>query len=175
MPRIVKVDLNQVNLQIDKIDNLVKRTGALENAVGNLGFQAVALDYLHAPPTTNNIVFTWTGGTLTLSWTKGFLQDKNASVQTLVPTKLSTSPSVVHTHGVAAGSKVVSASTWYWTGWDPVHQQMVINSNAAVLHQNFNVLIICQLFTGTAGQTGTAGGGGSRGGVDLSGMSYKNF
>jgi hypothetical protein len=175
MPRIVKVDLNQVNLQIDKIDNLVKRTGALEQAVGNAGFQIAALDYLHAPPTTNNLVFTWAGGTLTLSWPAGFIQDKNASAQTLVPTKLSSAPSIAHTHAVVAGSKVLSASTWYWVGWDSVHQQLVFNSNAGILHQNFNVLIICQLFTGTAGQAGVAGGGGSRGGVDLSGISYKNF
>ena len=178
MPRINKVDLTQINLQIDKIDNLNKRIGLLENQVGNIGYQTAALDYVHAPSTTNNLVFTWTGSTGKLSWTQGFIQDKNASqtTQTTYGPKISSAPSIPHTSNVAAGSLSASASTYYWLGWDTSQQQMALSINASVLHQNFNVLIICQVYTGTAGQTGVAGGGGSRGGgSDLSGLSYKNF
>src|SRR5579859_7745452 len=97
MPRIVKVDLNQINLQIDKIDNLIKRVGELESSIGNLGVQTAALDYLHAPPTTNNLTFTWTGATTTLSWLAGYIQDKNASAQNPISSNISSAKGPVHT------------------------------------------------------------------------------
>ena len=52
---------------------------------------------------------------------------------------------------------------------------MSYSKNSSVIHGNYNVHLLCQIYTGTTGQSGSAGGGGSNGGVDLSGLRYKNF
>jgi hypothetical protein len=52
---------------------------------------------------------------------------------------------------------------------------MVVTQDASVIHGNYNVHLLCQIYTGTVGQSGIAGGGGSTGGVDISGSRYKNF
>jgi hypothetical protein len=127
-------------------------------------------------PSVNNITFTWTGGTLTLSWTAGYVQDSS-----------------LKNYPVPAGSQVVSASTTYWLAWNPIQQQMAFNTSLATLvsgvgtaHQYSktgaqnvsagNNLVIAAVFTGTAGQSGTAGGGGSDpGGTGVSGTVYKKF
>lgn len=176
MPRINKLDLNQINRQIDRIDSITEQLGSLQNLVNNVGFQATIADPQHAPSTTNNLTFTWTGGTTTLSWNAGYIKSKNWSAPTLPrPAAISSAPGAQHIFPVAAGTLSLTPSTYYWLGWDSIHQQMIATQDASSLHANKNMHIICQIFTGTAGQTGAAGGGGSSGVSDLSGVRYKLF
>jgi hypothetical protein len=176
MPRIAQVDLVQVNNQVSRIDQLEAQLKALQKQSSSVGQQTIVADSGHAPATSNNLNFTWTGGTTTLSWTPGYIKDKNWSVQTTVrPAAKSSAPGQKHMFPVTSGNLVLAPSTYYWIGWDYVHNVMRATTDASSLHNNYNVHIVCQLFTGTGGQTGTAGGGGSQGGVDLSGARYKNF
>lgn len=176
MARIAKLELNQLNPQLQRIDELHSRLAAVESQLKNTSQQITQLDYGHAPLTTNNLTFTWTGGTKTISWGNGFIQDKNAVAQRLAQTPVSSAAGPPHNIQVQAGSLVVpTASTYYWLGWDNQHLQMAASKDAGSLLQNHNVVIICQLFAGTSGQTGTAGGGGSTGGTELSGAKYKLF
>lgn len=177
MPKIAHLDLAQVNKQVDRIDKLEHLVGDMKVLLDNVGHQTTVSDPSHAPQTTNNIAFTWTGATLTLSWAKGFIKDKNWNAQSAKGTPVkSSAPGAQHQWLVPAGSlSPLNASTYYWMAWDPVHQVMRATTDASVLHSNYSLLIICQLFTGTGAQSGSAGGGGSNGGVDFSGTRYKNF
>ena len=176
MPRIATLSLDQVNRQIDTIDSLRTQVSNLQKLVSNIGHQVTIADPIHAPQTTNNFIFTWTGATTTLSWVAAFIKDKNWSAQTLARAPaLSTAPGQQHIWSVPAGSLTLSASTYYWLGWDPDAQIMRATPDASSLHGDFDIQMICQIFTGTAGQSGVAGGGGSTGGTDLSGARYKNF
>lgn len=176
MPRIATLTLDQINRQLDLVDNLQKQVSTLQKQVTSVGQIAVVADPTHAPATSNNLTFTWTGGTGSLSWLQGFIKTKNWSTQTLArPAAKSSAPGQQQIFAIPAGSLTLLPSSYYWLGWDVPHSQMLATKDASVLHANFNVQIICQVFTGTAGQTGTAGGGGSTGGTDLSGSRYKNF
>lgn len=181
--RVSQLNLNQVNQQLDKVSELNDRLSKLEKEHQTLKFQTSNLDFVHARPTFNNLTFTWTGGSTTLSWTAGWIKDKNAVVDT--GTAFSQSPSwrfangipvaTTHNIGVPAGSLTLSASTYYWLGWDTAGQLMHATTDITTLYTHHDVQVICQLFTGTGAQTGTAGGGGSQGGSDLSGARYKLF
>ena len=180
MPRIANLDLAQINRQIDRLDNLHKTVSTLQSTLENIKYQVGQLDYHHARPTTNNLVFTWTGGTHTVSWPQGFIQDKNAEAQQILGDVFSSAkgPPILgqHTFNVPAGSQAgLTASTYYWVGWNHAASQMVFTTDAGQLFQDTHMMVICQLYTGTGAQTGVAGGGGSQGGVDLSGARYKNF
>lgn len=177
MARIAKLELNQLNLQLDRIEELHKRLAAVENRIAKHSFIIAATDPLHAPQTTNNIVFTWTGGTTTLSWTAGWIKDKNWNAQSLGTPAISSAPGVQHIWSIPAGSLTLTASTFYWLGWDPDKNTMRAEKDVSNLHGDRDIQIICQLFTGTGAQTGTAGGGGSSNanGSDLSGTRYKLF
>lgn len=177
MSKLTKVDLSQLNKHIDRIDRLEKQVGDLQVLLKNVGHQITVADPTHSPQTTNNLAFNWSGAGLTLSWAKGFIKDKNWNAQSAkgIPVK-SSAPGSQHLWLVPAGSlSPLTASTFYWLAWDPVHQIMRFSTDASILHSNFNLLVVCQAFTGTAGQSGSAGGGGSNGGVDISGLRYKNF
>lgn len=176
MPRISQVTLDQINRQIDLLDTLHAQVQDLQKQL-NFSAQHVAVtDPIHAPTTSNNMIFTWTGGSQQLSWVQGFLKDKNWTAQTTAdPAVKSSAKGQQHMFPIPAGAVPVNPSTFYWLGWDPVHQKMLATTDVSALHGNYNVHVICQVFTGTAGQTGVAGGGGSNGGVDLSGTRYKNF
>lgn len=160
MPRITsETDLREINRQLEHITTLKKQLDDLTQKVGNVGVQIKQVDILHAPATTNNILFTWTGGTLTLSWPAGSVRDKNGA-----------------NRPVLAGSiGSLLASTFYWLSWNPVHQIMTAQIAADSAFENPGNIVICQLFTGTSGQSGTAGGGKSSGHSDLSGSRYKLF
>jgi len=176
MPRIAALDLSQINRQIDNLDVVRAQVGAIQSQLNYTNQTAAVVDPIHAPSTTNNLSFTWTGSTGVLNWPVGFVKDKNWQAQSIPrPAAKSSAPGQQHTYGVPSGSLSLNASTYYWLGWDWQHQQMIATTDASQLHGNFNVHIICQLYTGTSGDTGTAGGGGSNGGVDLSGLTYKNF
>lgn len=176
MPRIATLSLDQINRQIDNIDILQKQIADLQQKLSHVGQTANISDPTHAPQTTNNLTFTWTGGSQVLSWLQGYIKDKNWAAQTTSnPAVISSAKGQQHTYTVPAGSLSLAPSTYYWLGWDPAHQIMLATQDVSTLHGNRNAHVICQVFTGTGGQTGTAGGGGSTGGVDLSGARYKNF
>jgi hypothetical protein len=176
MPRIASLDLNQINRQFETMDTIQAEVNDVQTKLSNVGQSISIADPIHAPSTTNNFAFTWTGTTQVLSWNQAFIKDKNWNTQTLAsPTKLSSAKGQQHIYTAPAGSLNLNPSTYYWLGWDTVHHQLVATTNADQLHGNFNVHIISQIYTGTTGQTGMAGGGGSNGGVDLSGLTYKNF
>jgi len=174
MPRITQLSLPEVNRALGHIDELKKQIGSLQSQLEATKHQVSLLDLQHAPATTNNLVFTWTGSTHTLSWAAGSIADKNAGgIGMNDISKLGGA----HNVPVSAGSLPgLLASTYYWLAWNKVHQQMIANQSADVLFQNKNNLVICKLYTGTAGQTGIAGGGGSASSKsDLSGFQYKLF
>lgn len=181
MPKITKIDLVQLNRQFgDKIDDILTRLGNAERIAHNASAQIEQLDFVHAKPTTNNIIFTWHGGTLSVTWPQGFIQDKNAGREVVVGTGFSTAKgparTSAHTYPVVAGTQTgLTANTYYWVGWNHVGQQMVFTTDAGALFQGTHMHIIAQIFTGTGAQTGVAGGGGSQSAVDLSGARYKLF
>lgn len=179
MPRLSSTDLNVINKYIgDKVESLHRRLSKVESNLEHVQFKAGQLDYLHEPPTLNNLVFTWHGGTSTITWPAGFIRDRNAGhgARVLAGSFLSSARGNVHTQLIPAGTLTgVSASTYYWLGWDPQGQVMIISKNVNDVFFHDNSFTICQLFTGTGAQTGVAGGGGSQSGIDLSGARYKLF
>jgi hypothetical protein len=176
MPRINALNLNEINRQIDTLDIIKAQVGDIQSKVDFNAQQINVADPIHAPSTTNNATFVWTGGTEILSWNSAYIKDKNWSAQTLAnPAIKSSAKGQQHVYAIPAGTLSLAPSTYYWLGWDFVHQQMVATQDASSLHGNYNMHILCQIYTGTSGQGGTAGGGGSTGGTDLSGSRYKNF
>lgn len=175
MPRISAIEINQLNREFDAFDQVKKQLSDMQRRLNNVAQTTAISDPIHAPATTNNLTFTWTGGSGTLSWNAGWLKDKNWRAQTTGSPSVSAAPGIQHIHTIPAGSAVLNVSSYYWLAWDPVHQQMRITQDASSLHGNFDVHNVCQVFTGTAGQSGTAGGGGSSGNSDLSGARYKLF
>jgi len=160
MPRVTHTtDLREINRQLEELQTVKKQIDAVTKQIGNVGVQLNQLSIQHAPATTNNMLFTWTGATLTISWAAGSVRDKFGFN---VP--------------VPAGSIVnLVANTYYWMTWNKVHQVMTAQISANSAFENPGNIVICQIFTGTAGQTGTAGGGLSSGHSDLSGSRYKLF
>lgn len=159
---IVK-DLPSLNKELSKFDLHDQQINDLKSQVGQLQKQLL-VDTTTGPEnhlSQNNIIFTWTGSTTTLSW----------------------APAYIHSNGtyihIAAGSLSLTASTYYWMAWNSIHQSMSAQTN----YQNLinalgsgKLFILAQIFTGTGGQTGAAGGGGTEpGGVGNNGKQYKSF
>lgn len=158
MGRISKIDLVQLNQQFRKLGELENQFRQLQNDHDLTRQQLLAVQ-LQNTATNNNLIFTWTGSTLTLSWATGSLRYKTTSA---IP--------------IAAGSIAnLLASSYYWLAWNKVHSQMAADVDVTKLASNPTNILICQVFTGTAGQTGVAGGGGSNNATELSGVKYKNF
>lgn len=154
-------DLGQLNRAFsDQMQIMEGLVGELQKQVDNLRHQIKQVDVNHAPLTQNNITFTWTGATGTISWPAGSVKDKKGFN---IPVKA----------GSIAG---LPASTYHWLAWNPEHQQMIAQVGVDGLLQKPGNHVICQVFTGTGAQTGTVGGGGSSSnGSDLSGSRYKLF
>lgn len=160
MPRITKLTLAEVNRALGHVDELKKQIGLLNDKLGAVTHQVKQLDVAHAPVTTNNVKFTWTGSTLTVSWTDGSIADRQG----------------INVPVVAGSITGLTANQYYWMAWNKVHRVMTAQLSADVLLENPGNLVICKIFTGTAGQTGVAGGGGSSSNKsDLSGFQYKLF
>jgi hypothetical protein len=176
MTFISKVDLVQINRQLTRLDTLEKLVQQLQENQKNLKSQVSSLDFEHGKPTTNNMVFSWAGPTTKITWTAGTLMDKNATAQRLSGVPKSSAPGAVHNYPILAGSLTgITPSAYYWLAWEPQKLQMVASQDAGQLYQNKSLFVICQIFTGTAGQSGVAGGGGVNGVSDLSGLPYKMF
>lgn len=159
MPRITELSLSEVNRAFGQVDDLKKQIGTLKSQLQSVTQLTHQVSQTHQTATTNNLSFVWTGSTLTLSWAAGSVLDRN-------------NVNVPVTAGAISG---LVANTYYWLAWNRVHQQMVAQVAADGLLQNPINIVICQVFTGTAGQTGVAGGGASSGNSDLSGARYKLF
>lgn len=151
-------DLGQLNKAFREIENLKKLVGNLREALGAVKHQVAKIDVKHAPATSNNLTFNWTGGTTKLDWLAGSVQDKH---DINIP--------------VSAGNLTLLASTHYWLAWNNEHNQMVADKNVQNLFKNPSNHVICRVFTGAGGDTGVAGGGGSQATKDLSGQMYKLF
>lgn len=159
MARLSKLELNQVNDLADLVEELRRRLTISEQRVQDLGNTVADVKRQHAFATTNSLTTTWVGGTSTLSWAAGAARDKTGKY-----------------YPFPAGSAVLSPSTYYWFAWNPVHSVMAVQPSIDGLLQNSHNIVICQVFTGTAGQSGAAGGGGSEpAGNGLSFSRYKNF
>lgn len=171
MPRITTPDdLGQLNRALQRIDKLEKQLNNTRAGLAQVSKKVTVLDAVHAPsPTTNDLVLTWTGGTSTVSWPAGSVQDKNA--QAIIQ-----APGQVHTTPIIAGARNgLAPSTYYWVGWSKTQNQMVFTTDAHPILNQQDIHMICRIFTGTGAQTGVAGGGGSQSTRDLSGLAYKNF
>lgn len=152
-------DIAKLNDRLRQLDQALGDIQALKQQVNRTQTSSNLTTQSHEPSTINNITFTWTGSTTTLSWSQGYLQDKSGT----------------H-YSIPAGSTVVAASTAFWAAWNTTQNQMIITSNFASLWTNQNNLLICSLYTGTSGQSGAAGGGGTEaGGAGISGRNYKMF
>lgn len=182
--KIANLNLNQLNQQLERIDELHKRLSLAETQLKTIAFQTAQIDFIHARPTFNNVTFTWTGATGTISWTKGWIRDKNAVVDTGIafseaPSfqfKTSYPKGLSHNIAISAGSiGSLTPNAYYWFGWNLTNNTMYALQDITKLYSHHDMQVICQLYTGTAGQSGTAGGGGSQGGSDLSGARYKLF
>lgn len=165
-----------INSELKRLDLLQSQIQEHAQQLAQLQKHTDQIRDARGVPSINNITFTWTGGTLTLSWNAGYVQDSS-----------------LRNWPVVAGSQVVNASTTYWAAWNPIQQHMALNTSLATLvsgvgtaHQFSktgganvsagNNLVIAAVFTGTGGQSGTAGGGGSDpGGTGVSGTVYKKF
>ena len=159
MPRLTSTDdLANLNRALDHLDNLTRQVTTLQKQIQQVHTSAKNDNTQAQQATANNLVFTWTGGTTTMSWTTGFLKVKGSE-----------------NFPVIAGSRVLSPSTFYWAVWNPVHKVMAFVQDVNTVMNNLNNIIIAQVFTGTGGQTGTAGGGGSEAQSGISGGRYKNF
>lgn len=160
MARISHLDLNLLNRQLEKIDTLQRQVNDLHSKVKAINGTVSNVVDTHVPIRFNTLTFTWTGGTSTLSWPAGSVVDKTGN-------------NLPVTAGAITG---LSPSTYYWLAWNPVHQKMIAQVGLNGILQIHNNVVLCQLFTGTAGQTGVAGGGGSSSsGSDLTGGRYKLF
>lgn len=158
MARISQLDLVQLNKELEKLDAFHSRISQLEKHNASLQQRLDKVE-THAAPTSNNLVFSWTGSTGTISWVDGSVKDKDGNN---VPVR----------SGALVGK---SPSIYHWVAWNRVHQQMVAETDVNKLLSNKNNVVICQIFTGTSGQSGVAGGGGTNSTTELSGAKYKQF
>ena len=161
MPRITSTkDLSQVNKQVGITDALQKQIDVLTERFKRVNTMVDDISSTHIPSFLNTIVFTWTGATGTISWPAGSIINKGNINQP-----------------VTAGSiPGLLPNTYYWLAWNPRLLQMVVKVGVDQLLQIKGNTVICQVYTGTAGQTGIVGGGGSSSsGSDLTGARYKLF
>lgn len=156
----IETDLPKLNSELSRLDRHTNDIASLKQELSNLKDQVLVEHLRNGVQNQNNIVFTWTGGSLTISWAPGYVKDHQG-----------------HYDPIPAGSQTAAASTYYWVGWNPVHQTMSFNTSLDALTQSKQVLVLCQFFTGTGGQTGSLGGGGTEpgGGQGLNGKQYKLF
>jgi hypothetical protein len=153
-------DLPQLNRELTRIDTHESQIASLKSQFGIVTKHLDEIKNRREVVSTNNLTFTWTGGTLKLSWAAGFLRDNALKYYT----------------ALAGTSLALTASTYYWIGWNPKQAQMSFQTSLDKLTNLGNILVVCRVFTGTAGQSGVAGGGGSEpGGDGVSGATYKNF
>ena len=155
----INTDLPKLNTELTRLDEYEGRFKNLELRLQNLQNHSTVESKTNGVQNQNNLTFVWTGGTLTISWAAGYVKDHQG-----------------HYDPIPAGSQHALANTFYWVGWNPVHQTMSFNTNLDQLTKVDNILVLCQFFTGSGAQSGSAGGGGSvPNGQGLNGERFKLF
>jgi hypothetical protein len=148
-----------LNQALRRAETAEQQTKKLTTEVETLRQRVTELEDTREVSSSNNIVFTWAGGTATLSWADGYVQDKAEKV-----------------YPVTAGSRVLTASTVYWVAWNFAHKVMAFSEDVTPLQTNKYNLVLCSLKTGSAVQNGDAGGGGTEaGGSGITGGRFSNF
>ncbi len=162
--RISQLSLAQVNRALTKLDDFHKRISQLEEtyAQARVDLNQLQLTQFNG----NNLIFNWAGGSSTISWNAGAVKNFHPRVLDRMKQPIAAIP---------AGSLSASPSKFYWMVWNKLQNHMAASNTVDGFIQNSDNIIICQVFTGTAGQTGTIGGGGSSGSYDLNGARYKLF
>lgn len=149
---------------IRRVDQLEREVAHMRTKLERAEEKLRVAEERREPSSSNNIIFVWDGPNLKLTWAAGYVRDKDGRYYT-----------------IPAGERTgLSASSFYWMAWNPVHQVMVASAKLETVLPNKNNLVICSLKTGTGGASGTAGGGGSFGtggtnGDDFSGRDYNFF
>ena len=146
MPKITDPvrDIASLNAQLERLDQLERLIKRSEARIELLKRKQTALEERRTTAGANNLAFMWTNGTATVSWAAGFVRDHDG----------------VKIHHIPAGSRVLTAGTVYWAGWNYVHQTMSFEQNLDTLQLIPNLVVICRIQTGTVAD-GTAGGGGT--------------
>jgi hypothetical protein len=152
-------DISKLNQELEKFDTLQKQFSVAKQLLNALNSQVETLKNTQQVLSSNNLVTTWNGSTLTLSWPAGYVKNNQGQ---LFP--------------MTAGSRVLSPLTTYWFAWNPEHQQMSIQTDLSSLTAIPNLIIVCSVKTGSPSDLGPAGGGGFEpGGVAPSARSYVLF
>jgi hypothetical protein len=136
-----------INRKLETFDLQQKQIATMRSTLNLLQTSLTTLQAQRQTVGANNLLFTWAGGSLTIAWASGYIQDTRGGGNTTVP--------------VAAGSQVVAASTEYWIGYNPSQQQMSFQANLPSLTNIPNIIVVCRLLTGGGGDSGPAGGGGT--------------
>lgn len=149
--------LNQALQELDRLSAI-----SIEQQLINTGLQRQIQSSINTRgvTATNNVTFSWAGSSSELTWATGFARDSNNKY-----------------YPIPAGSSgTLSPSTHYWIGWNPSQQTMSFQTSLNALAQIPQILVLCNIFTGTTAQAGAAGGGGTEPGLDgPNGLKYKNF
>ena len=141
----VQKDLSKLNRELERIDHFERVLRRLEGRVKEIKREQIQLQEKRDVAGTNNLTFTWTNATTTVSWAAGFARDHDG----------------IRVHHIPAGSRAgLTVNTHYWAGWNPVHQTMSFQANLDTLALIPNTVVLCRIQTGN-GLDGTAGGGGT--------------
>ena len=156
----INKDLPILNDKLAQIDQLQVQINQQKQLSAQINQQLAKLNGTQDGVAVNSLDLTWTGSTLTISWPAGFVRNTSHDYEPF-----------------PAGSQAgLSASTNYWIGWNPFQQAMSIQASINTLQNIRNISVICEFYTGTAGQSGPAGGGGTEvSGTGLNGRPYKLF
>ena len=161
----IATDLPKLNNELQRVDLHQKQIAELRSQLGQLQKKLLTRDAEKQPTNFlahNNLLFTWNGSAHSISWPNSMITSNGHFLQ------------------VPAGSTTqVVASTYYWAGWNVTHQTMSFSEDIHNLTPIPTIIIVGQIFTGTAGQSGAIGGGGTdpgggAGGPEgINGRSYK--
>jgi len=148
--------LNLINRKLETFDLQQKQIMLVKNSLANLNASITDLQNRKQTVGADNLSLTWTGATQLVSWPAAFVYSKEQE-----------------TFAIPAGSVAALSSTAYWFAWSPSQATMSFNTNLQTLNAINNLIVICQITTGTSGQSGLAGGGGTDpGGVGPIGKEY---
>ena len=133
-------NLIEKSRQVEETRRVVDR---LEARMGRINREVEGLAQTREITANSNLIFTWTDATTTFSWGAGYVRDKDNAV-----------------YHVPAGSRAgLAANTYYWFGWNPVHQTMSVVTDIAQLSGIPNVIIITNIRSSAAGLNGVGGPG----------------
>lgn len=133
-----------------------EKVDRLERRLGRINKELEALAQEREVVATSDLVFTWTDATTTFSWAAGYVRDRFNNI-----------------YHVPAGSRAgLSTNTYYWFGWNPVHQTMSVVTNPSQLSDIPNIIVICRVRSSATAANGTGGPGTEPNGVDLLGNKF---